>query len=383
MFCHQCGSQISEEGNFCPHCGAPKVSPPSAETNQTQQSPEMQQVQQSPDTQQTQQNSDTQQTQAEPNMQQTQAEPNMQQTQAEPNMQQTQNYQPFQQGTVYQNYQPYGVNSSPSGTTNTFSIKKKKHVGIIIAVVIFLVVMVSVCFGAIAIGYRKAIDKTDSKPSSHTEKKDYDIWDFENNDDDWTKDDNNNDNNNSDNNSNDNDDWAWNDDNDWDSDSNESYWDDDWNEENNNDNPSNSNTTPTTPSTPSTSNTPDNSPSSNDSSPYGNSGLKIFNSLEEYVNSDIVQSVIDTFKNQLSGNGMDIAITAEGDTLVYTFTYSTLTKTEGMDEMMKAAVEAQDDTFQTSANQMKALVNLPTLYLEIRYVDANGELIFSKTYTAE
>ncbi len=109
-------------------------------------------------------------------------------------------------------------------------------------------------------------------------------------------------------------------------------------------------------------------------------------SMKDYVESDEVKEVLDTFQSQLSSQGMSIDITADGeDTIVYTFKYDTLAKADIPDaeEIMEKAVETQDSTFQTSINDMQKEVSSKEAKLVIKYVDKNDEEIYSKTYTAK
>ncbi len=109
-------------------------------------------------------------------------------------------------------------------------------------------------------------------------------------------------------------------------------------------------------------------------------------SVKDYVESDEVKEVKETFQTQLSGSGMDIDITAEGDdTIVYTFKFGTLAKDDipNAEESMEAAVAQQDSTFQQSIDDMQEAVSSKEAKLVIKYVDKNDEEIYSKTYTAK
>lgn len=114
-------------------------------------------------------------------------------------------------------------------------------------------------------------------------------------------------------------------------------------------------------------------------------GNALYNSVADYVNSDEIQSALNSLKGSLQ-EGMSIDIVAEGDNkLVYIFTYQTIAHTEGdgMKEALENAIAAQDTTFQQTANSVKPFVNSDQVIVEIRYVDMNGAVIFSKSYTSE
>lgn len=114
-------------------------------------------------------------------------------------------------------------------------------------------------------------------------------------------------------------------------------------------------------------------------------GNALYNSVADYVNSDEIQSALNSLKSSLQ-EGMSIDIVAEGDNkLVYIFTYQTIAHAEGdgMKEALENAIAAQDTTFQQTANSVKPFVNSDQVIVEIRYVDMNGAVIFSKSYTSE
>lgn len=111
----------------------------------------------------------------------------------------------------------------------------------------------------------------------------------------------------------------------------------------------------------------------------------LYDSVADYVNSDEMQSALQTLKDsQAEGIGIDIV--AEGDNkMVYVFTYKTIAHTEGdgMAEALEQAITAQDATFQQTANSVAPFVGGEQVTVEIRYVDMNGAVIFSKTYVSE
>ena len=114
-------------------------------------------------------------------------------------------------------------------------------------------------------------------------------------------------------------------------------------------------------------------------------GSSLYDSVADYVNSDAMQSALNSLKSSVQ-EGMSIDLVAEGDNkLVYIFTYETIAHTEGdgMTEALESAIGAQDATFQQTANSVKPFVGSDEVVVEIRYVDMNGAVIFSKTYTSE
>lgn len=113
------------------------------------------------------------------------------------------------------------------------------------------------------------------------------------------------------------------------------------------------------------------------------SGFGVYDTMADYVNSSEVQDALNMSNSQLSGTGMKVDITAEGNKMVYTFTYESLTKQDGMAESVESAVKSQDSTFQGTANTLKVVVKEANPAIVIKYVDCNGEIIYEKEYAAE
>lgn len=103
--------------------------------------------------------------------------------------------------------------------------------------------------------------------------------------------------------------------------------------------------------------------------------------VEDYVKSDAVQSQIDTLKSNL-GEGMDIDISAEGNKLVYTFTFGDLgdMDTETVSAALESGIEQQASTFETAASQLKAAVKADDVSVLVEYVTGDGTTLASKEF---
>lgn len=108
-----------------------------------------------------------------------------------------------------------------------------------------------------------------------------------------------------------------------------------------------------------------------------------YSSLEDYVNSDEVQSAFSTLEKSLSGSGMSIKISAKDNMMIYTYTYDKTEKSDVLAEQLEKAMETQDATFQATADGIKKEVDVDSAIVRIEYIDCNGEEIYSKEYTAE
>lgn len=113
---------------------------------------------------------------------------------------------------------------------------------------------------------------------------------------------------------------------------------------------------------------------------------KAYASVEDYVSSDEVQAVLSEVEGTLSGTGMGIAIKADGDKMIYSYKYDSIKKADLTDEQIAAletSVEAESDTFQDTADELKKLVDADSPSVVLEYVDANNEVIYSKEFVAQ
>lgn len=121
----------------------------------------------------------------------------------------------------------------------------------------------------------------------------------------------------------------------------------------------------------------------NTSSGTGTNTIGMFDTVEEYVASDMFQAQIATLTDSLEGTGMKMEITGEGNKLIYTYTYETITNMDGLAESLEAGMDAQASTFEATASMLKAAVKVDNPVVEVVYIDANGEEIYSREFTAQ
>ena len=113
---------------------------------------------------------------------------------------------------------------------------------------------------------------------------------------------------------------------------------------------------------------------------------KKYSSVADYVKSDEVKQVLTETRNMLDGTGMSIDIKADGDKMVYSYKYDSIEKADLADAQISAlesGVEAEAATFQETADELKKLVKADSPSVVLEYVDANGEVIYSKEFTAK
>lgn len=79
-----------------------------------------------------------------------------------------------------------------------------------------------------------------------------------------------------------------------------------------------------------------------------------YETVEEYVNSDELQSQLAELKSSLSESGMSIDIKAEGNALIYVYTYETIAKADFDDSMVQTLETGLDDQ-QTHSRKLQTV----------------------------
>ena len=101
---------------------------------------------------------------------------------------------------------------------------------------------------------------------------------------------------------------------------------------------------------------------------------------------DSMQSIVDELQEDLSamksalGDTMDIDITANGSTLIYTFSYLTdIGDPAAIKDDLAVATEQQSSVYEELVTTLKdAGINSPSVVIE--YLDMNGDEIYSKEF---
>lgn len=115
------------------------------------------------------------------------------------------------------------------------------------------------------------------------------------------------------------------------------------------------------------------------------SSILMYDSMEEFVNSEELQAQLEALKSSLVGTGMDVDIEADGSRLVYKYTYAEVEKSDEMVAALESGIESEKETFQSVVESLKdeVKVNVDELVVEVQYIDCNGEIIYSEEFTAE
>lgn len=111
-----------------------------------------------------------------------------------------------------------------------------------------------------------------------------------------------------------------------------------------------------------------------------------YDSIEAFINSDMMKAQMQTQTQSLEGSGMTLELAADGNKLIYNFTFEdeALTKdTDALKAGLEAGVEAQTATFESVAASLKAAVEVENPVVVIRYLDHAGEEIFTHEFSGK
>lgn len=103
----------------------------------------------------------------------------------------------------------------------------------------------------------------------------------------------------------------------------------------------------------------------------------MYSSIEEFVNSDVVQTQLEAMQTEELG----VDVLAEGNKLIYEFTYGPDVNTEGIADALSAALQEQASTFELVAQTLKAAVDVENPVVVVTYKDSQGNVIVSQEFT--
>lgn len=110
----------------------------------------------------------------------------------------------------------------------------------------------------------------------------------------------------------------------------------------------------------------------------GTAGAAAYSSIEEFVSSEEIQSQLEAMQTEEMG----VAVTGEGNKLIYTYTFAEGIATDGMAEVLEAGIQAQASTFQSIAATIALAVDVEDPVVVVRYQDSTGAEIYSAEFSA-
>lgn len=105
-----------------------------------------------------------------------------------------------------------------------------------------------------------------------------------------------------------------------------------------------------------------------------------FSSLQDYVESDVVQSTFDSVKEQFEGV-MDASILAEGNNIVYQYKYLEQIPEEALEltkSSLKESFSTQTSTYEYVADLVEASVGIDKAGVVVRILNADNSVIYEE-----
>lgn len=108
--------------------------------------------------------------------------------------------------------------------------------------------------------------------------------------------------------------------------------------------------------------------------------------LEKYFQTDEMQEMVQEAKDSVEGSGMSIEILAEGNTLIYEYTFEEDSFDDSMldavKEQLVSGLESSASTFEGIASDLNDELKVDNSTVVVRYL-YNGETLAESEYTAD
>ena len=108
--------------------------------------------------------------------------------------------------------------------------------------------------------------------------------------------------------------------------------------------------------------------------------------LEKYFQTDEMQEIVQEAKDSVEGSGMSIEILAEGNTLIYEYTFEEDSFDDSMldavKEQLVSGLESTASTFEGIASDLNDELKVENSTVVVRYL-YNGETLAESEYTAD
>lgn len=106
-----------------------------------------------------------------------------------------------------------------------------------------------------------------------------------------------------------------------------------------------------------------------------------FETVEDFINSDIMQEQLNSMKESMASSGMDVDITANGNQLIYTFIYQ---DTKGVDpetlgSVLGTLTDSMAETFEGIASDLAEAVGADASVV-VTYVAEDGSELYSQEF---
>lgn len=116
--------------------------------------------------------------------------------------------------------------------------------------------------------------------------------------------------------------------------------------------------------------------------------VAMFEDVDEYLADETVTNQIESLIEMYEGQGLDVAIFGDYDTITYTYTYTEDMLASGITidviaEQLDTYFETAKSSMQASVNQIQSLVEVSPIKNVVEYYNVDGTLLYTITFTAE
>ena len=106
-------------------------------------------------------------------------------------------------------------------------------------------------------------------------------------------------------------------------------------------------------------------------------------SIQEFIESDMMQEQLATQMSSLEGSGMSMELSAEDNKLIYSFKIDDPDLSAAMDaSALESSLDSQASTFESVAGVLPAAIDVENPVVVVRYLDSDGNELASREFAA-
>ena len=107
-----------------------------------------------------------------------------------------------------------------------------------------------------------------------------------------------------------------------------------------------------------------------------------FSSIQEFIDSDMMQEELASQMASLEGSGMSMELTAEDNKLIYNFKIDDPDLSAAMDaSALESSLDSQASTFESVAGVLPTAIDVDNPVVVVRYLDSDGNELASREFT--
>lgn len=107
-----------------------------------------------------------------------------------------------------------------------------------------------------------------------------------------------------------------------------------------------------------------------------------FSSIQEFIDSDMMQEELASQMKSLEGSGMSMELTAEDNKLIYNFKIDDPDLSAAMDaSALESSLDSQASTFESVAGVLPTAIDVDNPVVVVRYLDSDGNELASREFT--